>query len=87
MEDALRESKPYTDRLFSRARRVWSWILSWVLCGPRRRTRMEVTIVVVVSSGGFDSGDVVRVGGGGSHQLWWMVMVSSTGMAARELGQ
>ncbi|KAF4369654.1 hypothetical protein F8388_021987 [Cannabis sativa] len=50
MEDALRESKPYTDRLFSRARRVWSWILSWVLCGPRRRTRMEVTIVVVVSS-------------------------------------
>ncbi|KAM6541455.1 hypothetical protein CsatB_005902 [Cannabis sativa] len=39
MEDALRESKPYTDRLFPRARRVWSWILSWVLCGPRRRTR------------------------------------------------
>ncbi|KAF4401174.1 hypothetical protein G4B88_014015 [Cannabis sativa] len=39
MEDALRESRPYTDILFPRARRVWSWILSWVLCGPRRRTR------------------------------------------------
>ncbi|KAF4384721.1 hypothetical protein F8388_004028 [Cannabis sativa] len=38
MEDALRESRPYTDILFPRARRVWSWILSWVLCGPRRRT-------------------------------------------------
>ncbi|KAF4392545.1 hypothetical protein F8388_000672 [Cannabis sativa] len=26
MEDALRESKPYTDRLFSRARRAINWV-------------------------------------------------------------
>ncbi|KAF4386460.1 hypothetical protein G4B88_006716 [Cannabis sativa] len=48
MEDALRESKPYTDRLFSRARRVWSWILSWVLCGPRRRTRVAKMTALVI---------------------------------------
>ncbi|KAG2668635.1 hypothetical protein I3843_14G001000 [Carya illinoinensis] len=48
MEDLLRESRIYTDRIYPRARVVWSRLLDCVLCSDMRVLRFALVAIFAV---------------------------------------